>query len=126
MKAAMISVGLLLTIVLVTFWEMGYVEGSLNTLISDVEQTVEAYNNQDFAAVKNKIDELEKTWKKEQKKFCSVVTMNDLNNIEISIQKLRVYSAYRESALFEAESELIIGLMTQIRDAEKATFYNFF
>jgi hypothetical protein len=125
-KAAMVSIGLLLLIVTVTFWEMGYVEDSLNALIFDVEQTVEAYHSQDYEAVAKKIDELEKIWQQEQKKFCSIVTMNQLNSIEIAIQKMRVYSQYRNGPLFEAESELIKGLMRQICDAEKATLYNFF
>lgn len=126
MKSALVSLGLLLLIVVLVFVEMAYVEKSLNEMIGDVGNIVEAYHMQDNKAVNDQINALEEKWQKQQGIYCIVVRRNELNDIATAIKKMRIYSQYLDSALFEAESESIKIWMKQIVDAEKAKMSNFF
>ena len=118
-----ISVALLI-IILLNFWQTGYLKETSKYMLSDINEIDNSVKRLDFEAAVSGAYALEETWKSVQNMWDVFGEHNDVERVTEHIDSIKVYAKYKDVEELVNEYTLLEGLINHIIEAEQVNIGN--
>ena len=108
------------------FWEIKYLENSSRYILSDIQYSKNALNNNNFELAKAHVEKLEDTWDSMKNVWSMFVFQEDIEEIESRITMYKIHTKYndREEAIIDCD--LLRGMIQGIIEKHKVICNNIF
>lgn len=107
-------------------WEIKYLENSSRYILSDIQYSKNALNNNNFELAKSHVERLEDTWNNMKNVWNMFVVQEDIEEIESRITMYKIHTEYndREEAIIDCD--LLKGMIQGIIEKHKISCDNVF
>jgi hypothetical protein len=116
-----IIVTLIILIDIATYNYLNTTSQNFNNTIINIEKDV---NNEKWDSAKNKIEKLDKTWKKTNSKWAILIEHNEIDEIDITLAKLKSYIYTNNKNFSLAELKTLNEKFKHIPVSEKLILEN--
>lgn len=122
MKRIITAVILLIFVLTAYFSGLFFIKNTCNTANDILSDCVTAYKNQNDAI--EQAEKLEKFWSKKEPLLSAFVNHSSIDEIELAISNLTVYSHSTEKELFYEYSKTVRTLLHQIMEDTKPSMHS--
>ena len=100
-------------------WEIKYIENSSRYLLSDIEYSKNALNNNNFELAKAHVDKLEKTWGNIKQTWNMFVLQEEIDEVDNIITTYKVHTKYDNLEEAMGDCELLTSMIKDIVQKHK-------
>ena len=100
-------------------WEIKYIENSSRYLLSDIEYSKNALNNNNFELAKAHLDKLEKTWRNIKQTWNMFVLQEEIDEVDNIITTYKVHTKYDNLEEAMVDCELLTSMIKDIVQKHK-------
>lgn len=105
-------------------WSNHYINTSAATMVQELDQMDNQIKNGGWEQAKSQLDTLEKEWEKTKNVWSGLVTHQEIDNIDVSLQRLKEYIDNQSTVLATSELATFRLLVEHIADTESLSFKN--
>lgn len=107
-------------------WEIKYMENSSKYILSDIEYSKNALNNNNFEIAKNHIEKLEETWNNIKKTWNIFALQEEIDEVDNVIATYKIHTQYNNIEESMADCNLLNRLIKDIVKKHKISYENIF
>lgn len=107
-------------------WEIKYIENSSKYILSDIQYSKNALNNNNFEIAKNHIEKLEETWNNIKKTWNIFVLQEEIDEVDNVIATYKIHTQYDNIEDAMADCDLLTRLIEDIVQKHKISYENIF
>lgn len=107
-------------------WEIKYIENSSRYLLSDVEYSKNALNNNNFDLAKEHVENMEDTWNYLKNVWNMFVIKEDVEEIDDYISSYKIHTEYDNKEESEIDCKLLENAIKDVVAKHKLKFENIF
>ena len=126
LKQVLIFLISLAIIIFSGLWEIKYLENTSRYLLSDIEYSKNALNNNNFELAKAHVEKLEDTWNNMKSVWNMFVVKDDIEEIESRITMYKIHTEYDDLEEAMVDCDLLRGMVQDIVDKHKIKCENVF
>jgi hypothetical protein len=120
---------LIVSLIIIIFggiFEIQYIEHSSRYLLSDIEYSKNAINNNNFELAKSHIENLEDTWNNLKGTWNIFVIQDEIDNVDNTIVTYKIHTEYGNEEEAMADCDLLKNMIEDIVQKHKVTYENIF
>ena len=107
-------------------WEIKYLENSSRYILSDIQYSENALNNDNFELAKLHVERLEDTWNNIKNVWSMFVVQEDIEEIESRITMYKIHTEYNDIEESIVDCDLLKGMIQSIVEKHKVNCNNIF
>lgn len=107
-------------------WEIKYIENSSRYILSDIEYSKNALNNNNFELTKAHVENLEQTWSNTKKVWNMFVVDDAIKDIDNAISTYKIHIEYDNLEDSTADCELLKKMVNDVVKSHKISYENIF
>lgn len=107
-------------------WEIKYIEKSSRYLLSDIEYSKNALNNNNFELVKKHVEELDKTWANIKNTWNIFVIDEDIEEVDKTLSTYKIHTEYNNLEESMKDCDLLKKMVNDIVSKHKIKYENIF
>jgi len=107
-------------------YEIKYLKDTSRYILSDIEYSKNALNNDNFELAKNHVKKLEDTWNNMKNVWNMFLVKEDIEEIEKRITMYKIHTEYNNSEEAIVDCELLKEMIEDAVDKHKVKFENIF
>lgn len=107
-------------------WEIKYIENSSRYMLSDIEYSKNALNNNNFDLAKAHVEKLEKTWESIKKTWNMFVLQEEIDEVDNIIATYKIHTEYDNLEESMADCDLLKKMINDIVQKHKIKYENIF
>lgn len=107
-------------------WEIKYIDNSSRYLLSDVQYSKNALNNNNFDLAKDHVEKLEETWNEIKKVWNMFVIQEEIDEIDNIIATYKIHAEYDNLEDSMADCDLLKRKIQDVVDKHKINYENIF
>ena len=108
------------------FWEIKYLENSSRYILSDIQYSKNALNNNNFELAKAHVEKLEDTWDSMKNVWSMFVVQDDIEEIESTMTMYKIHTEYNDREEAMIDCDLLKGMIKGIVEKHKVNCNNIF